>query len=795
MKFNGSFGDWLRQRRKALDLTQHDLADQIGCAEGTVRKIEGDARRPSRQIVERMADVLAIAPDERAAFMSFARRQVDKPPPVPLITASPPAHNLPPQPTPFIGREQELAQIAGRLANPVCRLLTLVGPGGIGKTRLALQAATEQIGHFAQGVYFVSLAPVGAPDQIASAIAGALKISFYGPEAPEVQIVGYLREKHVLLVLDNFEYVLGGIGLLSDILTSAPQVKLLVTSRERLNLQEEWVLPIDGLPFPDGQDSGPLDSYGAVQLFEQCAQRLQPNFSLASNAEAVIALCRAVEGMPLGLELAATWLRVMPCEQIVKQIEQSLDFLANPLRNVPERHRSLRVVFEQSWQLLPPTDQEVLMKLSIFRGGFDLEVAREVAAASVPALARLVDKSFLRLNDSGRYDLHELLRQNANDKLVESGQAGMVTHHHLVYFLKLAQQAEAHLYSPHQETWFDRLEVEHDNLTMALTRSLRDGEAAMGLCLTTALWWFWQLRAHHHEAYYWSRRFLEITNNVRSSERARVLIMAGQLASYFDDEEQGRAYVEEALGLAREVDDKRGIAWSLGAANIPDISRFEEALALFRALGDGWGIIHMLRRRAWIAIVQADYERAGLLLNEALALARKAGDKNATASTLFLLGNLVWFSRHDTVQATALYQESLSLSKTIRDRGLLAYVQIMLGHVARTQGDHEIARARYMECVALVREWGERDVLFADYCAGLGGLAASGREPERAAKLLGAAYARWSRNTKLTLSSPADFDQDVSAVRAQLGEAAFEAAWSEGQSMSHDQAVAYALTS
>jgi predicted ATPase/DNA-binding XRE family transcriptional regulator len=798
MKFNGSFGDWLRQHRKALDLTQRDLADQAGCAEVTIRQIERGVRRPSRQIAERMADVLAIAPEERTAFMSFARRLTDKPPAVPIeLSSSLPAHNLPPQPTMFIGREQELAQISKRLANPACRLLTLVGPGGIGKTRLALQAAVEHIGNFAHGVYFVALASVNSPDLIAPTIATALKISLHGAEDPGVQIVNFLRVKQMLLVLDNFEHLLGGSGLLTEILANAPAVKILVTSRERLNIQEEWGIALEGLRFPEARATDQIESYSAVQLFVQRAGQVQVSFSLDANIQPVIDICKATEGMPLGIELAATWLRVMSCKQIAAQIERSLDFLANPLRNVPERHRSLRAVFDHSWSLLAEDERMVLMKLSVFRGGFDLEAAEQVAGASLPTLARLVDKSLIRLGEAGRYELHELLRQYANDKLVESGEAEAVAHHHLAFFLKLAQQAETYLYGPHQETWFDRLELERDNLAAALARSLRQGEEEMGLCLVAALVWYWELRAHHYEGYSWCRRLLEITSNAPYSERAKVLAHIGWYARYFEGEEQAMAYVEEALALAREADNKGGIAWALGAVDEPRqvACRLEEALALFRAIGDEFGVSHMLRRRAWKAICQADYARAGLLLDEALALARKAGDKNATAWTLFLLGNLVWFSHHDTVRATALYQESLSLSQAIRDRGHLAYVQTMCGHVARVQGDCEIARARYMESLALVRDWGARDILFAECCAGLAGLAAAWGEPERAARLLGAAYARLSRGVKPPLSSPAEFDQDVSAVRALLGEAAFETAWAEGQAMSHDQAVAYALTS
>src|SRR5258707_3895218 len=239
MKLNGSFGNWLKQRRKALDLTQLDVADQVSCSVVTVRKIEGDVARPSKQIAERLADVLAVAPDERAALISFARRVADHPPePLVDLSALMPAHNLPPQPTPFIGRERELAQITEYLADPACRLLTLVGSGGIGKTRLALQAAADQLEMFTDGVYFVSLTPVGSTTLIAAAIASAVQYSFDGHDDQNTQIIAYLRNKHVLLIMDNYEHLLDSIPLMTDLLANAPRLKLLATSRERLNVQE-----------------------------------------------------------------------------------------------------------------------------------------------------------------------------------------------------------------------------------------------------------------------------------------------------------------------------------------------------------------------------------------------------------------------------------------------------------------------------------------------------------------------------------------------------------------------------
>nr|HMQ55534.1 helix-turn-helix domain-containing protein [Anaerolineae bacterium] len=401
-----SFGLWLKERRKQLDLTQADLAKRIGCSVVTIRKIEADERRPSRQIAELLADCLEIAAAERVTFLKIARTElrvdrlaeVSAAEPAGSVLAGSPASltsSLPTPPTPLVGREPELATIARLLQDGQCRLLTLVGPGGVGKTRLALEIAANQQLALANGVYFVSLAGVGAAKFVIPAIADGLGLTFAGPADPKTQLFNYLRDKQLLLIIDNFEHLLAAeeaTADLPDMLQVAPRLKLLITSRERLHLQGEWIFEVQGLPLPPDEQVENVEAYSAVTLFTHSARRLQPDFNLTAETKpAVVRICRLLAGLPLGLELAAAWVRTLSCQEIAQEIERGLDFLAASTRDMPERHRSIKAVFDHSWKLLSAAEQRVLRQLSVFRGGFRREAAEAVAGATLPILAILLD--------------------------------------------------------------------------------------------------------------------------------------------------------------------------------------------------------------------------------------------------------------------------------------------------------------------------------------------------------------------------------------------------------------------
>ena len=396
-----SFGAWVTRQRKALDLTREQLARRVGCSVPGLRKIESDERRPSRQMAELLADCLQIPLEQRPTFLRVARGQLraERLPAtgyVPGGGQSRPAPGLPRPPTPLIGREPELATLNRLLCDPQCRLLTLAGPGGIGKTRLALELASTQRAQFPDGVFFVPLVSLSLPEFIAPAIRSALGLSSSSPLDPKEQLLNHLRQKSLLLVLDNLEHLLEGVGLLAELLEQAPGVKLLVTSRERLNMQGEWLFDLQGLPVPPLDQVDRAEEYSAVALFVQSARRAQVGFELSAEERPWVArICQLVEGMPLAIELAAAWVRLLSCREIAQEIERNLDFLSTSARDLPERHRSMRAVFDHSWQMLSAEEQRVLRALSVFRGGFLREAAEQVTGASLSLLSALVTRSLV----------------------------------------------------------------------------------------------------------------------------------------------------------------------------------------------------------------------------------------------------------------------------------------------------------------------------------------------------------------------------------------------------------------
>ena len=613
--------------------------------------------------------------------------------------------NLPGYTAPFFGREKELLQIISLLGDPTCRLVTLVGPGGIGKTRLAIEAARQYGDTYQRDVYFVSLQPLTSPDLILPAVAAALSFQFFPGSEPKQQLLDFLRDKSQLLVMDNFEHLLDGVDLLADILQAAPAVKCLVTSRERLNIQEEWGLSLEGLSFPEEEAQELLESYSAVRLFAQRARQFQVNFSLEGNEQAVEQICRSVEGMPLGLELAATWLRVMSCPQIAEHLGSSIDFLTTPLRNVAERHRSLRTVFEQSWKLLTTDEQTVLMRLSVFHGGFDLDAAKQVTGASLPMLAGLADKSLIRLMGNQRYDLHELLRQYAEQALEATGTADTSHAAHSSYYLHFVAQRDADIKGRRQQTGLYELRMNLENIRPSLLWAVEHEE--YDLITTPVL----DCLVNLGEIGALSFEMLMLLKQIEIGLVAKLMspdaLLLDQVAirrerlNFLAGTKIDHERLEVILERARQRGDSGEIAyclWFLGDYNgvtrdlVTQLGRYEEAHQLWRAVGDEFNLAH-----SWVGLGAVCFalNRIGEgfdALRESVHIRRRIGDLSNLAFSLVMLGHFCVLQGRLS-EAERDIDEALDIQEEIGKTSVYPLIKLAKAGGAFFRGDFDTALA------------------------------------------------------------------------------------------------------
>jgi predicted ATPase len=727
------------------------------------------------------------------------------------------AHNLPAQMTPLIGRITEVKSIRKLFTTGNARLITLTGPGGTGKTRLGLQVGTELLTSFQHGVFFVSLAAITDDQLVPSAIAKTLNLKERVASSSIEDLKDYLHDKEMLLVLDNFEQVLSAGPQAVELLTSAPQLKILVTSRAVLHVTGEHQFPVPPLTVPDTEPLPPLElleEYSAVALFIQRARAVKPDFVInRNNAAAVVEICRRLEGLPLAIELAAARVKLFPPPALLSRLSNRLAALTGGARDLPQRQQTMRNAIAWSHELLDDEEKKLFRRLSIFVDGGTTEAAERVCNAIGDlqldvgdGMASLVDKSFLRqeehLGGEFRFRAFETIREFGLECLAESGEARATHRQHAIFFLQFAEHAERQLVGPDQEIWLDRLETEHSNLRAALEWCVETGEIEMALRLGAALWRFWSIRGYLVEGRQRLERLIALCTSRGSKSLIKVIYAAGVLAEAQGDYRTAQSMFAQNLSMQRAMGDKWGIANSLNNLGIIALRNndysaaqalYEESLGLWRELGNRGVAALSLTNLGNIAADLGDYVRANSLHEESLSIFRELNDLRGVATSLAHLADVARRS-HDYDTARTLYEESLSKFVESGDKWDTANVMADLGDLARDTNNYNDARSFYQESMVIFGDLGDiRGVvrLFESFVA----LALAQLQPERAVCLAGAADTlRREHGIPLPRHEQLKLDGTLEPIRERLPEVIRQAAWISGASMSVEQAIAYALS-
>jgi len=755
------FRERITTARREVGRQQKELAAALGFDDRVLsRKLHGNGRErlttaDIKDIIKILAFWDAITTQADAVeLLTLMRRTAESfsaedwkqsplnrlKPLAPAVPLAPVRAPLPVPATPLIGRSQETTLVCDLLRQREVRLVTLTGPAGVGKTRLSMQVATELAEHFTDGVCFVLLSTVNAPDQVIPTINQALGLSDPGPQAPMTLLKNTLRTKHMLLILDNFEQVVEAAVQIAALLAACPTLKVLVSSRVVLRVQAEREFAVPSLAVPNAEQLPPLEEfmrYEAVALFVQRAQAVKYNF-VVTNATAPIiaAICVRLDGLPLAIELAAARVKHFPLSTLLTRLGHGISVLSTGARDLPERQRTLYGALTWSYDLLSKSEQALFRRLAVFVGGCTWQAVAVVCQVENPLegdlleeLAAMVDKSLLRQEDEDededeqsepRFWMLHVLREFGLEQLTREGEAEVTGEAHAVYYLEQAEVAASHLQEAEHGKWLAWLDREYKNLRMALAWLLERAERgcneqSLRLCL--ALYLFWRRRGYISEARDNLVQALRYRVGVNASIQALALRSAGVLAFIQDDLVQTELLVQESLGLYRELGDSRNMAYALTVlGNVARTrcryaearSHFEEALPLFQQCDDSWGLANTLGDLASVFTAQGQYARAKILYEEALALSRAIGVRGEIGYKLYALAAGLFLSGTDLWQVRQLTEESLELLREARDKHQSAYALSLLSQIVQRQNDAPLARQLAEESMHTIKEVGDR---------------------------------------------------------------------------------------
>jgi predicted ATPase/DNA-binding SARP family transcriptional activator len=699
------------------DATQegiHEALLTLHAKQGNKEGLEGAFER-YRRIVQSELDE-GPSPEMTALYEKLLKTISDKAQPSQLTlepTRAP--SNLPPLTTPLIGRETELTLIADNLAHPNCRLLSVVGTGGVGKTHLALESAHRS--SFRDGVFFVPLASINLPTLLVTAIADALGLPLAGRRTPKEQLADYLRDREVLMVLDNFEHLLDHSEVLLELLYHAPRLKIMLTTRERLQLKEEWVVSLEGLSYPPAQETKALAEFPAVKLFLECARRFAPSSDAHEHLACAARVCRLVEGLPLAIELAAAWVKALRCSEIADELERNLDLLTTSLKNVPERHRSVQAVFEHSWNLLSEAERTLYAHLSVFGSSFTLEAAKHIAGATLPRLSELLNKSFLRFAD-GRYSTHHLLRQCAAEKLTVDSHKETVRRKHGEYYSKGLAEHEADLKGGQQKVVLQKSALELDNIRIAWNWAFETGDIATVERSLETVWLLCELRGWFQDgADAFSRvlNFLASRSDDHALLRAKAYARLGRCQLRLGLLKEAKESLESALQQLKKADvsEHAFVLNNLGlvASDSQDVKKardyFTKSLELYRHAKDTWGIANVLNNLGDVASALEHLEEAKHFYGESLELHRKRQDLRGMGLALVNLGSV--FERQGNVQeAKRLFSSSLETARDLADPYVENRAITRLAQLAFATQQFDEAKTYYQQSFELASRMGNR---------------------------------------------------------------------------------------